>query len=315
MGYGMVSILGCMNHLTILTSAAICCPPLRSKEAVDITIADELRKGFIIGPFDQPPFDKYRVSPIGVVDKKYSTKKRLIVDLSAPHHKAGHPSINELIDKDEFSLSYVKIDHAIRTIVQKGGRAKLRKTDIVEAFKLMPIHPKLWPFYGICWKGKFYFYTRLVFGSRSSPKVFDTLSQAICWIAINNYGIRDLFHLLDDFLSVDSPDANGKHTMNLIVNIFRSLGVPIAPHKTVGPVTQLEYLDIELDTVSMQARLPDDKLHHMRALVETFLGLSKCFKRELLSLLGHLQFASRVIVPGRSFVSRLLEAAQGVREL
>ena len=103
--------------------------------------------------------------------------------------------------------------------------------------------------------------------------------------------------------------------MNLIVNIFRSLGVPIAPRKTVGPVTQLEYLGIELDTVSMQARLPDDKLHRARTLVETFLGLSKYIKRELLSLLGHLQFASRVIVPGRSFISRLLEAARGAREL
>ena len=85
---------------------------LRNKEAVDITIADELRKGFIIGTFDQPPFDKSCVSPIGDVDKKYSPKKRLIVDLSAPHHKAGHPSINELIHKDEFSLSCIKIDDA-----------------------------------------------------------------------------------------------------------------------------------------------------------------------------------------------------------
>ena len=65
----------------------------------------------------------------------------------------------------------------------------------------------------------------------------------------------------------------------------------------------------------MQARLPDDKLHRIRTMVETFLGLSKCIKRELLSLLGHLQFASSVIVPGRSFISRLLEAARGVREL
>ena len=101
----MVSILGCMNHLSTHTFAAIRLSALRSKEAVDITIADELRKGFIIGPFDQPSFDKYRVSPIGAVDKEYSIKKRLISRyFGTSLYKAGHPSISELIDKDEFSL-------------------------------------------------------------------------------------------------------------------------------------------------------------------------------------------------------------------
>ena len=53
-------------------------------EAVSIVIADEVRKGYLLGPFTSPPFLNYRISPVGVVEKKHSTKKRLIVDLSAP---------------------------------------------------------------------------------------------------------------------------------------------------------------------------------------------------------------------------------------
>ena len=109
--------------------------------------------------------------------------------------------------------------------------------------------------------------------------------------------------------------ANRDHTMTLIVNTFRTLGVPIAPHKTVNPVTQLEYLGIELDTVSMQARLPDHKLQRVRSLVEKFLGLPMYQAWAAHVTIGHLQFASGVIVPDRSFISRLLEAVRGVREL
>ena len=43
------------------------------------------------------------------------------------------------------------------------------------------------------------FYTRLVFGSRSSPKSFDTLSEAVCWILQNYYDVESVLHLLDEF--------------------------------------------------------------------------------------------------------------------
>jgi hypothetical protein len=50
----------------------------------------ELEKGYLIGPFIKPPFDIYRVSPIGIVEGKYSGKKQLILDLSAPHNNKLH---------------------------------------------------------------------------------------------------------------------------------------------------------------------------------------------------------------------------------
>jgi hypothetical protein len=54
----------------------------RVQETVVSELIDkELQKGFIYGPFTQPPFDNYRVSPIGVAEGKYSKKKRLILDL------------------------------------------------------------------------------------------------------------------------------------------------------------------------------------------------------------------------------------------
>ncbi|CAC5382412.1 unnamed protein product [Mytilus coruscus] len=84
----------------------------------DVTklVDDELRKGYLIGPFTQPPFDTYRISPKGIVEGKYSKKKRLILNLSASHNNDEHNSINTLINKEEYSLTYVRIDDAISII-------------------------------------------------------------------------------------------------------------------------------------------------------------------------------------------------------
>ncbi|VDH93556.1 Hypothetical predicted protein [Mytilus galloprovincialis] len=53
------------------------------------------------------------------------------------------------------------------------------------------------------WKAMYYFYVRLTFGCRSSPKIFDTVSQAVCYIAEKNYKVQHILHLLDDFLTID----------------------------------------------------------------------------------------------------------------
>ena len=53
---------------------------------------------------------------IGIAEGNYSKKKRLVVDLSAPHDDELNPSLNDLIDLEEFSLNYVTIDDAINLI-------------------------------------------------------------------------------------------------------------------------------------------------------------------------------------------------------
>ncbi len=163
--------------------------------------------------------------------------------------------MNELIDKDEFSLSYVTIDQAIKLIKTLGRGSSLMKVDIRDAFKQIPIREELWPFHGIKWNDKYYFYTRLVFGSRSSPRIFDSLSCAICWILQNNYGIKHVLHLLDDFLGVEPPTVDADRTMEILLYVFSLLGVPLSPSKTVGPTPELEYLGIILDSMRMEARL------------------------------------------------------------
>ncbi|VDI30344.1 Hypothetical predicted protein [Mytilus galloprovincialis] len=310
---------GFSTGITTLPSKSIECKNLRSALSqpthVLKLIETEVEKGYLEGPFDFIPFTHYRINPIGVAEGKYNKKKRLIVDLSAPHEDPKNPSLNELIDKDEFSLQYVSIDDAIRTIKSLGFKSWLLKTDIADAFKVMPLSPMLWPFHGIKWDDRYYFFNKLVFGCRSSPKIFDTLSQAICWIAQNNYNIEHILHLLDDFLVIVPEQDNAQQTMNTFLDIFKSLGVPLSFKKTEGPCHKLEYLGIFLDTINMEAYLPLEKVLRIQEIIEYFSKRNSCTKRELLSLLGHLNFACRVIVPGRSFVSHLIKLSTTVKKV
>ena len=153
----------------------------------------------MMGPFETPPFPVYRISPLGIATRKYSGKKRLIVDLSSPHN-SHIPSINSLIPSHDFSMHYHTVNHAINLIHLTGRGSLLSKADITNAFKVLPIHPDFWHLFGVRWKRSYYFAVRLTFGCKSSPKLFNSLSDALCWILTNNHPIAHLVHLLDDFL-------------------------------------------------------------------------------------------------------------------
>ena len=89
----------------------------------------------------------------------------------------------------------------------------------------------------------------------------------ISWIAQHNYG---MLHLLDDFLTIDPPNTTAERTMTLLILVFNMPRVPTAPHKTLGPTVQLQYLGIFLDTDKMEVRLPDDKLSRIIAIMYMF---------------------------------------------
>ena len=287
---------------------------IENADVVDGLIADELAKGFIKGPFLTAPFENYRVSPIGIAIHKYSLKKRLIFDLSSPHNKDNITSVNDLIDKDLCSLSYVQVDDAISAIQNSGRGSLLCKTDNSDAFKQIGINPKQWNLFCFKWQNLYYHYVRLPFGCRSSPCIFDNLSKSICWIAHNNYGINTIFHLLDDFLTVDSPSDCGERTMALLTLIFNKLNIPLSVKKTVGPTCELEYLGIVLETLKMEARLQREKIDRIVKMISLSLNKQSLTRKELEQLLGHLNFATRVILPGRAFVTYLYKLMCSVKE-
>jgi len=85
--------------------------------------------------------------------------------------------------------------------------------------------------------------------------------------------------------------------------------------KVEGPSTVLPFLGIMLDTMAMEARLPEEKLHKLRNEVAEWVDRTDAKKREILSLVGSLQHATKVVRCGRAFVSRMYATAAKLREL
>ena len=279
-------------------------------ELVQEYLDNEIRLGRIKGPYIEKPFPIFRCNPIGLVPKKTPGKFRMITNLSAP---VG-ASLNDFIDKAQFPLSYVTVDKAIDSIIRLGQGSLLSKVDIAEAFRIIPVASSQWHLLGIHWNGKYYVDTRLTMGGRSSPYIFDSLSTAIEWLLETNYSLEDIFHLLDDFLTVEDRQSGGP-ALAIMLKVFQKLGIPICEGKVEGPSTCLEFLGITLDTIRMEARLSVDKVSALKDKLSVLMMKKKVTKRELLSIIGSLSFACRVVVPGRSFLSRLISLSCTAREL
>ena len=89
------------------------------------------------------------VSPFGVIPKKSKPEKwRLIIDLSTP---TGH-SVNDGIEKELCSLSYVSTDAVVDCILRFEPGALLAKIDIKQAYRNIPVHPDDRPLLGMLWK-------------------------------------------------------------------------------------------------------------------------------------------------------------------
>lgn len=269
--------------------------------AVTAAIQKELQRGHTSGPFDNPPYSLLHLSPLGAVPKKDDTH-RIILDLSSPRGSA----INEGISADEYSVKYSTFDDAVDLVVGLGKGSYMAKLDIKHAFRLCPVHPHDWPLLGYTWNGHYFLDTRLPFGSRSSPYIFNQFADALLWILVVIFGIPYIVHYLDDFFLCANTYEECSDHMTSMQSVFGELGVPLAPEKVVGPTTTLTYLGIEINTKTMSMQLPTEKFSELLSNLEGWLNRKKCTKRELLSLIGSLSFACKVVKPGRMFLRRLI---------
>ena len=241
------------------------------------------------------------ISPLGMIPKKNKPGKwRLIVDLSSPHGT----SINDGIDTDRSSLSYASVDHLAALVVSTGRGCFLVKADIKEAYRMVPVHPQDQHLLGVQWESAVYIDKVLPFGLRSAPKIFSAVADAVQWILGNN-GIRKGLHYLDDFILVAKSLQLAERQKDILLSVFRKLNIPMEESKLEGPSPCLSFLGIEVDTASFQLRLPHDKLANLKVSLSDNIQRRTMAKKDLQKLTGLLQFATKVVRPGRPFLRRL----------
>ena len=221
--------------------------------------------------------------------------------------------LNDGIGPELCSMQYLRMDDVVQRIALLGRRAMMAKMDIESAYRMVPVHPGDRPLLGMRWKGGIFFDTRLPFGLRSAPKIFSAVADALQW-SFQQGGVSWVAHYLDDFVTVGAPDSlECQSNLDRMLLACRRLGVPVAQEKCAGPATRMVFLGFELDSLEMIIRLPEEKLGRTMQLIKEWGSRKACKKRDLESLVGHLQHAATVVRPGRTFVRRLIELLSSVR--
>ena len=129
-------------------------------------------------------------------------------------------------------------------------------------------------------------------------------------------GVRPVFHYLDDFITLGPPSSHQcQCNLQGIIQVCKVTGTPLEEDKCQGPAQVLTFLGIELDTSKMEIRLPVEKLERLRKLLAEWEGRKAGKKRELPSLIGYLQHASKAVRQGCSFLRRLITLSTVVKNL
>ena len=309
-------------------------PPISLESAVQnmasarkhpTVIDDYLRKEVdsmnILGPFPSTSAPAVHINHFGVTPKKHQPGKwRLITDLSFPEGS----SVNDAIEKPLCSLKYISVEQVAEKAVQLGRGSLIAKIDIKSAYRLIPVSPADRHYLGTEWKGNVYVDTKLPFGLRSAPKIFNAVADALEW-CLSAEGVEAVYHYLDDFAVLGPPGSEQCHqSLALLKAICCELGIPLAPEKQAGPSTTIEFLGITIDTSQQELRLPIDKLDRLQSLTVKWTDRIRkqlqdkqrpsCTRHELESLLGTMHHASTVIPAGKAFVRQMISLVHTVEQ-
>lgn len=174
---------------------------------VEQKLEKELKLGRISGPYVSPPFPNFKVSLLSLIPKQTPGKYRLIHNLSYPYDLH---SVNYNIPSEYTTVTYQTLQHALSLIQFHSPTAYLAKTDIADAFRIIPLHPDQYNLLGFSFNSHYYFDKMLCMGAAKSCRFFEDFSNALVWILHCKFHLTSIVKVLDAFylFSLPTIDAN-----------------------------------------------------------------------------------------------------------
>ena len=195
-----------------------------------------------------------------------------------------------------------------------GPNTLLAKVDIKNSFQLIPVHPGDRHLLAMQWKNQIYIDTAVCLLDCTQNQNYSTK-----WLTCSpGLELRKeyncILHNLDDFLIVTPPHSPlCQHSPEKLTRLCDTLGIQMASEKVEGPTSFLSIFRITLDTHRMEIHLPQDKLTRIQEMLSCWLNKKKTSKRKILSLVGLLQHAMKVVRCGHTFASRMYATAANSR--
>jgi len=165
-----------------------------------------------------------------------------------------------------------------QSLLRAGRNAVFSKTDISDAYKLIPCHPTERPFFGFTWLGKLFFDISTPFGSKAAPANFDDFAETIVNICTPLTGLsREWIHRqLDDVPVVTPCFTTATQTFfTTYKQVCEHLNIPLAADdpnrdKTFTPGVTGTVLGLWFDSRDLTWQLPETKWAETMLLLREF---------------------------------------------
>ncbi|KAI2663241.1 ORF V: Enzymatic polyprotein [Labeo rohita] len=165
--------------------------------------------------------------------------------------------------------------------------------DLKDAYFHVSILPRHRPFLRFAFEGRAYQYKVLPFGLSLSPRVFTKVAEAAL-SPLWQTGIRILNYLDDWLLIAHSRDLLCEQR-DLVLRHLSHLGLQVNREKSkLSPVQRISFLGVELDSVSMTARLTNERTQSVLKCLESFRHKTAVPLKTFQRLLGHMAAAAAV---------------------
>ena len=238
------------------------------------------------------------VSAISALPKPDSDDICIIHDCSMPTGKG----FNSYAESEYFRFQ--TLEDALKLM---GPGYFLAKIDLKSAYRSVPVHPSNYAGTGLKWKFKgskvkftYFVDTRLMFGGKKAPEIFNRLTQAVRRIMARK-GFNAIVVYLDDFLIIGESQLACRAAFETLLSLLSNLGFQINWSKVVWPAQRLVFLGVLLDTVECTMSLPEEKLEALKSYLLEFSLWHRASKHQLQVLAGKLNWACRVVYGGALF--------------
>ncbi len=169
--------------------------------------------------------------------------------------------------------------------------------DLKDAYFHVSILPRHRPFLRFAFEGRAWQYRVLPFGLSLSPRVFTKVVEGAL-TPLREVGVRILNYLDDWLILAQSREQLGDHR-DLVLRHLSQLGLRVNWEKSkLSPVQRISFLGVELDSVSMTARLTEERAQAVLNCLSSFRGRNVVPLKQFQRLLGHMASAAAVTLLG-----------------
>ena len=253
----------------------------------------EISKDRFSASFGPDLFPGMYCMPAHAVPKPNSTDLCMVTD-----HSAGPFSLNSMVDHDQVigypmdNMTHMgKMLLAHHRSTTSARRTVIWKSDIAEAYRLIPLHPH-WQLKQInTVDGLWYVDRNNPFGNSGAPAIFIAFNSLVAWIAKNKRGIRNLATYIDDSSGFDYEDdllyyapyeKKFPRHQTLLLQLWDELSIPHKLKKQVfGPIIPVIGIDVDPNAMTLTLA-PQKRIDLCDALYSWAIkpiGKSKCHYR------------------------------------